>query len=374
MRSIATPVYVSLLLLSTPSLAQEPSATATPQPAPAVTTGATKLKIGGVLWPTFRYDLSEGGQDKNEFDVSRAYVNLYPSIGDQIDGRITIDVVAQDAGTDSTDEDVTTNTTGSLMLRLKYGYITYKPMGKLLELVAGQAPTPWINYEEEIWGYRVLNETGAGTRELWGIRSSDFGYGAKVRAVGDGQLEVHAQIQNGEGYSARERNKYKELAVRASYQVLPAKEGGLKVAAFHSQQDTERLAGETLSRTRTIGMLSMQHRLFTAAGGYVLGGEEEIDPTTGDLVTIAGSGPFAFGHVNVPVTVPGLTGIRVLARVDMADPDADTENDARTRIIAGVQALFHERASVVLDYQQLSFENPDADSVDFAFVHWDLRF
>lgn len=339
---------------------------ATPAPTPAkpkseVTTGAVKLKVGGVIWPTYRFDMTEGAEDKNEFDVSRAYVSLYPTVSDQIDGRITIDVVPQGAGEDSTGEDVDTNTTGSLVMRLKYGYVAYRPVS-FLELTAGMLPTPWIAHEEDVYGYRVLGETGAAT--YWGIKSSDFGYGAKLKVLG-GRLIVQSHAQNGETYSKRETNKYKELANFASFQVIPAKEGGLKVAAYYGYALTDQDA----DKVRAAGMVSWQSAMGMANAGYVMAQDGD-----GAGTHVTGGGPFAAGYVNLPFALPTTTGIRLLARVDMVDFDQDVEDDSLTRMIGGVSILFNDKAQMVFDVQQETFENTDIDPRRLAFVHWDLRF
>ena len=362
-----------------------PDATPTPEttPAPASTpsdyapaAGALKLKVGGTLWPTYRYHLTEGAEDANDFDVTRAYINLQATLNDYVDGRLTTDVAPQGAGEDSTGEDVTTNTTGSLIIRLKYGYVTFRPFGPssmkdMVELQAGMFPTPWISYEEEIWGYRILNETMAGT--FFGMKSADNGFGAKLSLM-DNRLQIHSALQNGEGYNSREKNKYKELATRASFQILPSKEGGLKLGVYHGYANTERVGDETHVKSRTIGMVSFQHRLFTAAGGFIAA-QEDVTVQPGELTErISGGGPFAFGHVSLPFSPFSGPGARVLFRVDMSDPNQDEENDARTRMIAGFQVFAGDKSSMILDYQQTSFEDPEVDPTQVAFVHWDLRF
>lgn len=354
-----------LLLAASPAIAQEPAPAATPQ----VTTSALSLKIGGTIWPYFRYDLTKDGGDRNELDVGRAYVNLYPSLGEEIGGRITIDIVPGGQGPIQDDTGGTvgsTNTEGSLLLRLKYAYVTYRPVPRIVELEFGMARTPWAAYEEDIWGMRVTGEIGP--VNLFGIRTSDFLYGAKVSVLDD-RLQVHSTVQNGEGYSRRETSKYKESATRASFRILPGEKGGLELGGYYSFANT----GRDAERVRAIGLLSWRSPALTGGAGYVSGHDDRPD-AAGDLVRVRSSGPYAFAHVRLPVTVPRLAGIRLLARVDNADPDEETENDAVTRFLAGVQFLADERASMVIDYQHRAFENPDLDPRRELFVRWDLRF
>ena len=349
---------------ATPEVAPTPAIPATPYGAKgSVTTSVEKLKVGGTIWPIYRYDLSEGGEDMNEFDITRAYVSVYPTLAENLDGRITFDLVPQGSGEGSTGEDVDTNTTGSLMIRLKFAQIHYRPV-PMVELTVGMTQTPWIAYEEEMWGYRVLNETAAGT--YWGLKSADVGYGVKVNLLNK-RLHFWSQVHNGETFAKREVNKYKELQNLVSFQILPNREGGLKAAAFYSYALTDTDA----DKVRAIGMLSWQSRTFFGEAGYLMAQDGD-----GAGNHVNGGGPFLAGHVTVPFGLPGSIGTRVLARVDVADPNTDPDfaDDSVTRLTAGVAILCHEKAQMVLDYQQESFENSDVDPRRIAFVHWDLRF
>ena len=387
MRSTAVSVALAgLFLLSLPAFAQtgtptpdpDPDATplrtpmpeATPAPTPPpeaqrsdanVSSGAMKLKIGGVIWTLYRYELTEGAQDRNEFDLGRAYLNLYPSLSDDLDGRVTFDLVRQGAGEDVAGDPVETNTTGSLVVRVKYGFLAYHPI-KGLDLILGLAPTPWVGYEEDIWGYRVTDSIGAD--EFYDVSSSDFGFGAKVKLLGK-RVEIHTAAHNGEGYSDRERNKYKEIATRVAVQVIPADKGGLKLAGYYGYALTDQDA----DRVRAIGMASWQSKRLTGAAGYVMSQEGD-----GMGTHVTGGGPFAFGHVTLPFGIPGTRGSRVLARVDVVDPDADLDDDGLTRLIGGVALLVHDKSQIVLDYQQITFEAPDTDPQQLGFVHWELKF
>src|SRR5437868_15034644 len=101
--AVLTTLLTLLPLAANAQYEATPTATATPisesgvaTPAPTaapalVTTGATKLKIGGVFYAFYKYDLSKNAHDINNFDVSRAYVNVEPSWGDDFSARVTTD-------------------------------------------------------------------------------------------------------------------------------------------------------------------------------------------------------------------------------------------------------------------------------------------
>src|SRR5207244_12705061 len=48
-----------------------------------------------------------------------------------------------------------TNPDNSLRLRLKYAFATYTPQGSPLTYKAGLIHTPWLDWEEALWDYRV---------------------------------------------------------------------------------------------------------------------------------------------------------------------------------------------------------------------------
>src|SRR5256886_17643233 len=43
----------------------------------------------------------------------------------------------------------------SLSYRLKYAFATYTPQGSPLTFKVGQIHTPWLDWEEALWDYRV---------------------------------------------------------------------------------------------------------------------------------------------------------------------------------------------------------------------------
>src|SRR4051794_17307905 len=86
---------------ATPAATATPGEMASPTPTPSsnqtgtVVTGATKLKLGGTFFAFYRYDLSKNAHDINNFDVSRAYINVEPSWGDDFYARVTTDLVRE---------------------------------------------------------------------------------------------------------------------------------------------------------------------------------------------------------------------------------------------------------------------------------------
>ena len=359
-----TIVLLSTLLLAAPALAQEPApsptATAAPAAADNVSTGALKLKVGGEMFLLWSDNLTQGQHDYNSFDVSRAYLNLFPTFDDRLDGRVTTDITrAAVTGTSTT-----VNTTGSLVARLKYGYLTYHATPEV-DATVGLQQTPWITYEEDIWPYRGLGPTAL--EQFWGDSSSDFGFTSKAKLL-DKRLELHGGVYNGEFYAHPETNKYKNAAMRASFQILPgeAKTGGLKVHAFYEYG----LKAQNADRVRSVGMVSWEMPLLTVAGQVIYGQDGNGKPNG----HTHGEGETVFGFVNLPWQGPDGLSLRVLARVDVADPNVKVGGDASTRLIAGVGMLRGKYAQAVLDYQQIDPQLKGAVTQKAAYVHFIVRY
>ena len=347
---------------------ESPMATATPAPAPAntVTTGATKLKVSGVLYTLYGYDLSKNAAgkslgNKNGFDVSRAYINLEPSWGDDWFGRVTLDVAR---ATTTSAGNATINTTGSLIERAKYAWLGGR-VTKDVDIRFGLQQTPWIDFEESVWEYRVLTNTMA--ESFYGMSSSDFGLSSKAKLLG-GALDIHGGVYNGETYQKPESNKYKEVAGRVTYTILPMeKDKGLKASVYYGfalkgpAQDAE--------KERAIAMLSFQNAMFTVAGEYLY-----AQDSAGVPPRIKGGAESVFGHVNIPVQFGLVTGMRVLARVDVADPNSDKDKDGTTRLIGGVAFKYTPQIQLVLDYQHVAPQDSAKKPTQTAFAHIEAKF
>jgi len=80
---------------------------------------------------------------------------------------------------------------------LKYAYVEGKLAGDAAVLRLGQSHTPWIDYEEHLWGHRYVAKTMI---DQYGFDdSSDLGVGLKG-ALADGMVNYWVTATNGTGY------------------------------------------------------------------------------------------------------------------------------------------------------------------------------
>ena len=113
------------------------AAQGSPPPTPTVT-------VGGVVYAQYLYQLKDTANHVNNFDVTRAYVNVIGKFPSGLGTRVTADVYR--------------NTDGSLAYRLKYAYAAFTPEHSAITFKLGQIHTPWLDWEEALWDYRMQGQ------------------------------------------------------------------------------------------------------------------------------------------------------------------------------------------------------------------------
>src|SRR5712675_1508806 len=135
------------------------SIVALPAAAQAPATPAPQVTVGGVAYTSFFYQLKDTANHLNGFDINRAYINVIGRFSGGIYTRVTMDVNRPGAGDNS------------LRYRLKYAYVAYTPQGSALTYKLGQIHTPWIDWEEALWDYRMQGQMAMELGDLVAPRS-----------------------------------------------------------------------------------------------------------------------------------------------------------------------------------------------------------
>ena len=292
----------------------------------------TQVIVSGVGYLQYVYQLKDTANHVNNFDVTRAYVNLIGRFAGGVGARVTLDV-NRPAGDNS------------LRYRLKYAFATYTPTASPLTFKLGMIHTPWVDFEETLWEYRMQG-TIALDRNAY-LTSSDIGFGVDGKWGAD-NVNMQLAFVNGESYSGGPGDQRKDLEGRVSVRVLSTDDssrvGGLRISGYggYGKPTT---GGQ---RNRFLGMVSYKSKQITLAGELA---------TTKDSVTgtptpsVTGRVITAFGVYKVPNTKIGL-----IARVDIVDPNTSAANDKQTRIIGGVSYQLSPNLRLLLDIDNLSYE------------------
>jgi hypothetical protein len=300
-----------------PALAQNPNVT-----------------VSGVVYSQFLYQLKKDSvtdSHLNNFDVTRAYINVLGKMPAGISGRVTADIYRV--------------SDGSLAYRLKYAYVGYTPDSSHFTFKFGQQQTPWVDFEEALWDYRMQGTVALDRNKY--LSSSDFG------ATVDGswgfeRLSVHAGVYNGENYNGGTGDQRKDFMARASLRLAESdfagRVGGLRLTGY-AQTGKPTGGGD---RQRFIGMLSYRSKLFTLAGEFAATKDSN---TAVSVAEVKGKVISAFGVLNIPSSRFALIG-----RVDVVDHDNDANNDKLTRFIAGVSYAHSPNLRVLADIDNNSLE------------------
>jgi len=312
------------LAVAAPAVAQNPA------PAPQVT-------VGGVVYAQYFYQLKDTAAHFNAFDVTRAYVNVIGKFSGGITTRVTADIAHSTA------------LGASQTFRLKYAYAGWNPEGSALTYKLGLFQTPWLDWEEALWDYRM---EGATVFDRAGyLSSSDFGIGADGNINKD-QVNFQAGIFDNGSYSTGLGDQRKNFQARVSVRAMdtddPSRVGGLRVSAF--AQVGKPVTGGTQSRF--LGMVSYKSKTLTLAAE---GGITD-DSVTAAAAPTKGTVISAFGVYHLSDSP-----VALIARFDNIKPNKDAPSTTlgftNTRIIAGVSYQLTGNVRLLGDIDFLSYKN-----------------
>ncbi len=285
------------------------------------------IAVTGVVYAQYQY--TDAPVHTNNFDVTRAYVNVLGRFANGISTRVTTDLyrLAPD---------------NSVQIRLKYAFAAWTPTGSSLTYKLGMMQTPFVDYEETLWDYRMQGTIAVDRNGA--LTSSDIGFGVDGKWNND-QVNGQIAVVNGEGYSGGTGDFHKDLEARVSVRLKPSNDasrvGGLRVTGYAGVgKYGPAFAGN--DRNRFLGQVSYRSQQFTLAGEFV---SRKDSTQTGSIIS-------AFG-------VYHLTGgkVAVIGRVDLVDPDKNVANNKNTRIIGGVSYQLSPNVRLLADLDRLSFEN-----------------
>ncbi|HTT68328.1 MAG TPA: porin [Gemmatimonadales bacterium] len=307
------------------------------------------VSVGGVIYAQWGAQL-DSLSPANNFDITRAYVNAIGKFNGGIMTRVTLDVYH--------DADATAG--GALLYRLKYAYAGWTPSGSPFTFRFGLTQTPFIDWEEALWDYRMQGPVPVDRNSY--MSSSDFGL-AVDGSFNSEQFNFQAMAMNGENYNKTPGDQHKDFAARASFRLLPSDEGsrvgGLRITGY-AQVGTPTSGG---TRNRFIGLVSYRSKSLLLAGEFAATKDTVTNPakisTTGSILS-------AYGWYRLPATP-----VAVVARVDIADPNtcspatppvascpAGAAFDKRTTIIGGLSYQLSQNVRLLADIDRTSFQTP----------------
>jgi hypothetical protein len=306
---------------------------------------APQITVGALIYTQYVYQLKDSVNHFNNFDITRAYLNLYGKFAGGVATRVTFDV--QRFGTiPGTTPAATDN---SLRLRLKYAFATYTPQGSPLTFKGGLIHTPWLDWEEALWDYRVQ---GAMAMDRAGYMSSaDYGVGVDGKWAAD-KVNLQFTVVNGTFYSGTSAGQGKDAEARVSVRVLDTNDssrvGGLRITGYAGYG-----RATTGDRNRFVGMISYRSKQFTLAG-------EAATTQDGQLSALNGHVYSGFGVYKFPQSK-----VAVIARVDVTHKQAGAV-DKQTRFIGGLSYQLSPNWRLLADWDNASYQTDALNTANFA--------
>lgn len=255
------------------------------------------------------FDASKVGQaqaDTNSSNadgarLSRAYLALVGKINDEFSGKFVLDEAMTDPSV--------SNGRGNVFVKYLYGIFT--PV-KNLALRFGLSETPWIPYEEGIWGYRFVSETGPDYEGF--MPSSDLGI-AVVGSLFHKLIEYHVMGSNGEGYQATQNGRGYAAAARIALNIKPI------IFNIFGMDESMHNGVPDYNPKRAIVMLTFTNSLLTLSGDWMWADDHVTPADAGKAKFNHGYGYEFFGFLRIP----GEEKLRVFARyLDMKPNGSDS--------------------------------------------------
>jgi hypothetical protein len=281
---------------------------------------APQVSVTGVVYTQYQY--TDSSVHTSTFDMTRAYVNVLGRFANGFTTRVTTDIAPSAAG--------------NQFIRLKYAFAAWTPTGSSLTYKLGMIQTPFVDYEETLWDYRMQGTIAVDRNGV--MTSSDIGFGVDGHWNGE-QVNAQVALVNGEGYSGGTGDFRKDVEARVSYRIQPTNDnsrvGGLRVTGYAG---VGKFTGG-VDRNRFLGQLSYRTTQFTVAGEYVsVKNFVAAAPATGSIIS-------AFGVFHLPPP----SKITFIGRVDIVDPNKNVASNSTTRIIAGASYQLSPNVRLLAD-------------------------
>lgn len=295
---------------------------------------AQGVKVSGTVYGQYMYETNQGADSThyNAFDVTRAYVNIRGAFKGGVSTRVTGDIY-RDAN-------------GSINYRLKYAYVGWTPKNSPVTFLFGQVQTPWLDYEEGLWGYRMQGPMALDRNHY--LNSSDIGL-AMEGGFQQHTFDFYAGVYNGEGYHHGESGSSKDVMARASVRLLKSDDmgsrGGLRLTAY-GQLGTPTGGGR---RNRAMGQISYKSKLFTLATEIAATADSSTTAATPDVHGVISE---TFGVLNIPNSKVSLIG-----RVDIVNPNNKVTGDRRNEYIFGVAYRISPNLRILGDWDKIAYES-----------------
>jgi len=302
------------------------------------------LSVGGLVYTQYQYLFSDTALHLNRFDITRAYVNVVGKWSGGMYARVTADIF--------------TNADSSRAYRLKYAFAAYTPNKSPLTYKIGLIHTPWLDWEEALWDYRMQGQMAMERNGY--LSSADFGAGIDGMFNHE-QANFQITAVNGENYNKGTGDDGKDVSLRVSVRVLKTDDGsrvgGLRLTGY-GQLGNPNSGG---ARNRVIGLVSYRSKMLTLAAEAASTRDSTNTPATKPSNGHVYSAYAVFHPPHACEVAPCVASKwGVLARLDRQKPQSGTASVAASqwtnRYIVGASYQLTAQWRLLADVDYLSYE------------------
>jgi Phosphate-selective porin O and P len=272
---------------------------------------------------------------------------------------------------------ITCRTTGRSGLRLRDAWIDVrltKAVNKsAIWFRAGQEKRPFSRYELTSSTNLPSIERGAGqglipraSNDLFGgagYLSHDVGASLRLEHKLDDVRLVTVKFgaYNGQGESLNDVNNKKSFGARATAAVTQKIDVGASWFTHDGIVDVDDIADSSF--TNTAWDVDAQYGKVGDEGLYVLAEYLQGDDASADKRNMRGMQGLAAYNMRTTSPTAWLYAFEPFARLDLADPDTDTDDDGATVITAGIGIYMSSKAWFRIAYERQSFQAEGLESI-----------
>jgi hypothetical protein len=272
---------------------------------------------------------------------------------------------------------ITCRTNGRSGLRLRDAYIDVRftrPANKsAVYLRAGQEKRPYSRYELTSSNNLPSIERGggqgllpAGSNDLFGsagFLSHDVGASLRLEHQLDDERLVTVTLgaYNGQGESLNDVNNKKSFGARATAAVTRKIDVGAGFFSHDAIVTVDDVPDSTFSNTAW--GVDAQYGKPGDEGLYVLAEYLQGDDASAAKLPMRGIQGVAAYNIRMTSPSPWLYAVEPFARLDLADPDTDTDDNGASLFTAGLGLYLSSKAWFRIAYERQSFQADDVESV-----------
>ncbi|PKL89516.1 MAG: hypothetical protein CVV23_04690 [Ignavibacteriae bacterium HGW-Ignavibacteriae-2] len=301
-------------------------------------------KISSLAFYEYTYHTNGDPTVNNEFEFQRVYFTYENSVSDNLEYKFQLDV-----GRKSDD--------GRLEAYLKNAVVNWHT--DYGNFIIGLQSMNMFNIQEKNWGHRFIEKTPMDINKFSSSADLAIGYENSLNY----DLHFSLLLSNGEGYKSQEKDAYKKVSANLVYGVSDlTKKDGFNLGGVVSFEPFENKVGTDVQKENS--------KVFGLFGGYAfsnlrVGAEYDIQTTSG--VDITANIISAYANYKL------IDWLQGFARLDIVDPNSDTDRDANNYFVAG--AIFSPTKGLKIspNIRYTSFENNDIESITDLKLNFEFK-